>query len=179
MDKVILCLEKHNISIDHTISHYDTDKIGDVVNRDGKISVLIGIIVACSVCACLDSTPSQPLTTADKIAWYSYEEGMKIAEEQNKPVMIGVYANWCGWCRELDRVVYTDPDVIELADEFVCIKINDDERRDLAVKYNPSGGVPATVFLRADGTEIHRIRGYPGGGAEAFVREMMIALNKI
>ena len=137
-------------------------------------------LVACLISACIDSTsPSQPSadTQGTGITWYSYDEGMKIAQEQNKPMMIDVYTGWCKWCKELDRVIYSDTDVINLADEFVCIKINADKRRDLAAKYNPTGGVPAIVFLRSDGTEAHRIGGYPRGGSEAFVHEMMVALN--
>ena len=141
-------------------------------------------LVACLISACIDPTPpSQPSadTPGTGITWYSYDEGMKIAQEQNKPVMIDVYTDWCKYCKELDRVVYTDPDVINLADQFVCIKFNADKRRDLATKYNsptptnPRPGVPAIVFLRSDGTETYRT-GYKGG-AEAFVQDMMVALN--
>jgi thiol:disulfide interchange protein len=141
-------------------------------------SVVLVALVACLISACIDSTPpSQPSADAPGtgITWYSYDEGMKIAQEQNKPVMIDVYTDRCKWCKELDRVVYTDPDVINLADKFVCIKINADKRRDLAAKYNPAGGVPTIVFLRSDGTETHRT-GYKGG-ADAFVHDMMVALN--
>ncbi|MEA1866427.1 MAG: thioredoxin family protein [Euryarchaeota archaeon] len=66
-------------------------------------------------------------TPAKVITWYSYEEGMGIAGAQNKTVMIEVYAIWCEWCKEMDRVIYTDPDVIDLADQFVCIKIADSD----------------------------------------------------
>ena len=150
-------------------------------NRVILALVVLVALVACFMSACIDSTtpsqPSAPETPGTGITWYSYDEGMKIAQEQNKPVMLDVYTNRCPWCKELDRVVYADPDVINLADRFVCIKINADKRRDLAARYNPSGGVPTTVFLRSDGTESHRLGGYPRGGAEAFVQEMMVALN--
>ena len=116
-------------------------------------------------------------TPANVITWHSYEEGMEIAGAQNKPVMIEVYTVWCKWCKEMDRVIYTDPDVIDLADQFVCIKIDSDKRRDLAAIYNPTGGVPTVVFIRSDDTELHRIGGYPRGGAEAFIQEMVIALS--
>ena len=143
--------------------------------------MVLVVLVACLMSACIDSTsPSQPAaseTAGTGIMWYSYEEGMEIAGAQNKPMMIDVYTGWCKWCKELDRVIYSDTDVINLADEFVCIKINADKRHDLAAKYNPSGGVPVIVFLRSDGTEAHRLGGYPRGGAEAFVHEMMVALN--
>jgi len=142
-------------------------------------SVALVALVACLISACIGSAPPlQPSAEPGTgITWYSYEEGMKIAQEQNKPVMIDVYTGWCKWCKELDRVIYSDTDVINLADQFVCIKINADKRHDLAARYNPTGGVPVIVFLRSDGMEIHRLGGYPRGGAEAFVQEMMVALN--
>ncbi|MEA1870314.1 MAG: thioredoxin family protein [Euryarchaeota archaeon] len=148
-------------------------------------SVAIVALVACLISACIDSTPpSQPSAEPGTgITWYSYDEGMKIAQAQNKPVMIDIYTGWCKYCKELDRVVYTDPGVIDLADKFVCIKFNADKRRDLAAKYNsptptnPRPGVPAIVFLRSDGTEVYRT-GYKGG-AEAFVQDMMVALNNV
>jgi thiol-disulfide isomerase/thioredoxin len=118
-------------------------------------------------------------TPAKVITWHYYDEGMEIAGAQNKPVMIEVYTIWCTWCSEMDRVIYTDQDVIDLADQFVCIKIDADERRDLAARYNPRGGVPTTVFVRSDDTEVHRISGYPRGGAEAFIQEMLVALSNV
>ncbi|MEA3325486.1 MAG: thioredoxin family protein [Euryarchaeota archaeon] len=147
--------------------------------------IVLVALVACLMSACIDPTaPSQPSaseTPGAGITWYSYEEGMEIAQAQNKPVMIDIYTNWCKYCKELDRVVYTDSNVINLADKFVCIKFNADKRRDLAAKYNsptptnPRPGVPSIVFLKSDGTETHRT-GYKGG-AEPFVQDMMVALN--
>ncbi len=154
----------------------------DCMKMRGMLVLMVLVaLVACLISACIDPTPpSQPSaseTPETGIMWYSYDVGMKIAQEQNKPVMIDIYTGWCKYCKELDRVVYTDSDVVNLADKFVCIKINADKRHDLAAKYNPTGGVPTIVFLRSDGTETHRLGGYPRGGADAFVHEMMVALN--
>ena len=155
----------------------------DRMKKRGMLTLMVLVaLVACFMSACIDSTsPSQPSADTPGITWYSYDEGMEIAQEQNKLVMIDIYTDWCKYCKELDRVVYTDPDVINLADKFVCIKFNADKRRDLAAKYNaptptnPRPGVPAIVFLKSDGTETHRT-GYKGG-AEPFVQDMMVALN--
>ncbi|MEA1909011.1 MAG: thioredoxin family protein [Euryarchaeota archaeon] len=156
------------------------------MNRN-KIIVILLMLAISSVCGCIDPTTTDAPPATDGgtnaegtgIVWYSYEEGMGIAQEQNTPVMIDVYTNWCTWCKELDRVVYIDPDVIKLSDEFVCIKIDADQQRDLAAKYNPRGGVPVVIFLRADDTEVHRLAGYPRAGASAFAQEMMVALSKV
>ena len=156
------------------------------MNRTKTIFIML-MLATCSVCGCIDTTPTDAPPATDKgtgaegagIVWYSYDEGIEIAQELNKPVMIDIYTNWCTWCKELDRVVYPDPDVIELSDEFVCIKIDADQQRDLATKYNPRGGVPIVIFLRADDTEVHRLAGYPRAGASAFTQEMMVALSKV
>ncbi|RLG27628.1 hypothetical protein DRO03_11705, partial [Methanosarcinales archaeon] len=107
------------------------------MKKRGMFALMVLIaLVACLMSACIDPTPpSQPLaseTPGAGITWYSYDEGMEIAQAQNKPVMIDVYTGWCKWCKELDRVIYSDPDVVNLADKFVCIKINADNHRDLA-----------------------------------------------
>ena len=137
------------------------------------------LLIACISCACLDSTPSQPSTTDGMgdagIRWYSYEEGMQIAGEQNKPAMVDVYADRCIYCRKLDKETYSNSDVIELAKKFVCIKVNSDERGDIASKYRVYG-LPTILFLQANGAEIHRITGYQG--PKPFMREMMVALSK-
>lgn len=156
------------------------------VNRmkNGRtLTLLMLIVCACIAPACIDPTPSdsdvpQAGDGGAVITWHSYEEGMAIATEQEKPVMVDVYANWCKWCKELDKVIYTDPDVIKLSDRFVCVKINMDKEHALARKYNPQGGVPAVVFLGSDGTVVHSLGGYPRGGPDAFVQEMMVALGK-
>lgn len=162
------------------------DNNGDNVNKNKTIFILL-MLATCSVCGCIDPTPTDAPPATDGgtdaegagIVWYSYDEGMGIAQEQNKPVMIDVYTDWCTWCKELDRVVYPDHDVIKLSDEFVCIKIDADQQRDLAAKYNPRGGVPVVIFLRADDTEVHRLAGYPRAGASAFAQEMVVALGKV
>ena len=141
------------------------------------------MLVACGVCGCIDIAPTDAPQAAEGgadgggIVWYSYEDGMKIAQEQKKPVMIYVYTGWCGGCKKLNRVVYVDLDVIELSDDFVCIKIDADRHRDLAAKYNPRGYVPTIVFLRADDTVVHGFIGYKG--PDEFMKEMMVALSKV
>jgi len=136
------------------------------VSGDGRVTSLDALIILRAA-----------ETLSNVITWHSYDEGMgMIAGAQNKTAMINVYTSWCKWCQKMDRVIYTDPDVIDLADQFVCIQIDADYHRDLAARYNPRGGVPTIVFIRSNDTELHRISGYPQGGAEAFIREMRVAL---
>jgi thiol:disulfide interchange protein len=102
------------------------------------------------------------------IAWdYSYENGMAIARNQNKPVLMNFYTDWCGVCKRMDSGTFVDPAVVTEAQNYVAIKINAEQRTDLAqqynvsayptfviadgsgnVKYNDAGGFPASEFTR-------------------------------
>jgi len=107
------------------------------------------------------------------ILWQTYEAGMRIAGQERKPVMIDFMAEWCGWCKKLDREVYTHPQVLAMSQKFVSIKVDGDRRRDLVRKYAVDG-YPTIVFLDSQGRELHRVVGYPTAtnAAEAFLAEM-------
>jgi len=73
------------------------------------------------------------------------------ARDEQKPLLLSVFAPWSSACREMDRLCYDDG---EIADEinrwFVPIRVDADRRPDVADRYD-LGGLPSTVFLTADG----------------------------
>jgi len=114
-------------------------------------------------------------TMAGEIAWIeSYADGMKAAKKEKKPTMIDFYADWCGWCKKLDKDTYTDAAIIKAAEKFVCIKVDADKNRELLNKSNVSG-LPTIVFTDSQGKEIHRVVGYRPPAA--FAEEMKKALG--
>lgn len=63
---------------------------------------------------------------------YDYEEGMRIAREQNKPVILDFTGHGCVNCRELEAAVWTDDRVINmLQDDFVLISLYVDDKTPL------------------------------------------------
>lgn len=94
-----------------------------------------------------------------KIAWiYSEEEALRIAKEQNKPVLIDFYADWCTACVELDKYTFSDARVRELVSrEFVALKIDgtDDTDEVLALQ-NKYGvvGLPLVTVVSPDGRQL-------------------------
>lgn len=92
----------------------------------------------------------------------TYQEILEQAKQQNKIVMIDFITDWCKWCVETDRKVYTNPDVAAFAnDHQINWKIDAEkgEGPDLTKKYGVKG-FPTIVFTDADGVEIDRIYGY-------------------
>jgi len=97
--------------------------------------------------------------TPPSIAWCSYEDGKALAEREKKPMLVDCYAEWCGWCKKLDKEVFTDPEVINLCQQFVCIKVDVERRRDLSGAFRV-GSFPTAVVLDRSGREVYRIVGY-------------------
>lgn len=66
-------------------------------------------------------------------------------EKSDKPVVIDVFAPWCGPCQYMAPVF--EELSKEMGDQYKFAKINIDEERDLAVKYNVSS-IPTFIFLK-------------------------------
>jgi thiol:disulfide interchange protein len=125
------------------------------------------------------SQPSQAKTPdaakpapAGEIAWEpTYAQALDKAKAENKPVMMDLYADWCGPCRKLDSETWSDAKVRALATSFVCVKVNVDNDKATADKYG-ANAIPLVVFLKPDGAEDSRNMGFVGAG------EMLGFMNK-
>lgn len=93
------------------------------------------------------------------VAWETYSpERIEQAAEEGRPVMMDFYADWCIPCLELERVTFTDPDVIEASESFVRLKVDmtqyeSDRNRVLRERY-AIAGVPTILFLDGQGNEV-------------------------
>ena len=96
-----------------------------------------------------------------QIEWQSYEAGLARAKATKKPVCLVLFTTWCPHCTNYSHV-FEDAKVVERARDFVMIRLNADEEREVSARYQPDGGyVPRTFFLSADGVmdpEIHAPR---------------------
>jgi|GEM_PF-2235541 tetratricopeptide (TPR) repeat protein len=101
-----------------------------------------------------------PPAAAASIDWiYSYEDALKRAAKENKPVMAGFYTTWCTWCKKLDTVTYVDNDVAAASKDFVCLKVDTEKRRDVAYGYGVRT-LPTILFLDPAGRIIWKEFGY-------------------
>jgi thioredoxin-related protein/Tfp pilus assembly protein PilF len=92
----------------------------------------------------------------------TYAEVLAKAKAENKVLMIDFFTDWCKWCVELDKKVYTNSDVADFANSNqVNWKIDAEkgEGIELAKKFGISG-YPTVVFVNGNGEEIDRIVGY-------------------
>lgn len=109
-------------------------------------------------CARLAAKEQAPATTDDQaagITWsYDYQASLAQAKEQNKPLMVDVFATWCTPCQQMDEDVFSR-DVGEASREFVCVKVDGEKYPDLRDKLEVSN-YPTVLFLDPDEREISR-----------------------
>ena len=98
---------------------------------------------------------------AGQIDWQPYEGGLAKAKAEKKPVCLVLFTNWCPHCRNYSRI-FDDAKVVERSKGFVMIRLDADDRQDVATKFQPDGGyVPRTFFLSPEGVlaaDIHAPR---------------------
>ncbi|MFN7133555.1 MAG: DUF255 domain-containing protein, partial [Myxococcales bacterium] len=86
------------------------------------------------------------------ITWEEWgEAAFARARAEDKPVLLHIGAAWCHWCHVMDEGTYTHAAVAKLiAERFVPVRIDTDQRPDLNERYN-QGGWPSVAVLDADG----------------------------
>ncbi|MFH0771047.1 MAG: thioredoxin domain-containing protein [Candidatus Omnitrophota bacterium] len=135
----------------------------------GKAQKILSLLFGCALFLFLHSE-------AHAISWkYDLQSALNDAKKLQKPVMADFYTDWCGWCKKLDSDTYSDKKVSELADKFICVKVDGDKYRDLAAKYGVSG-YPTVIFFNSSGNVEGSIRGYEGPAD--FARDMNAILAK-
>jgi thioredoxin 1 len=90
------------------------------------------------------------------------KEAIGKAKKESKLVFFDAYASWCGPCRYMDSLVYTNKSVADFFNKhFVSIRVDMEkgEGPDLAKKYTSVDGYPSLVFLDGGGHVIKTILG--------------------
>ncbi len=97
---------------------------------------------------------------SDKIKWRSYDEGLALAKQEGKKVFIHFYADWCAYCKKMEKETLTNLAVIDsLNNDFIPVLVNSDKDRDLARDFYIRG-LPSTWFVSETGEKISSLPGY-------------------
>lgn len=71
----------------------------------------------------------QPDAEAGLVKWMTLSEAMEKVKTQPKPIIMDFYTDWCGWCKQMMRTTYANPDIAQyLNTNFYPVKFNAETR---------------------------------------------------
>lgn len=98
-----------------------------------------------------------------KINWKPYsKEAIADSVAHHKPMVIDFFAEWCPNCHELDRVVFSRPDIQAKLAQVTTLRMDVTDQDDPTVQKIAQDygieGVPTVIFLDSHGKEIDNSR---------------------
>lgn len=107
---------------------------------------------------------------------HGYQAGQAEALRQGKPMLVFFTASWCRFCHELAEESFTDPQVVQLSQGFVCVLVDADQERNVCEMFGVDR-FPTVQFLSPNGQPHQRLIGKKP--AHRLAMEMQSALQTL
>lgn len=119
---------------------------------------LKSVVLTCLCCLVAVNSAS---AESSQNEWLTdYQQALRIAREQQKPILLHFFATWCGPCRSMDRQVLHTADVKQiLGVDVIGVKIDSDKNPAIIKKFGV-GSLPSDVVIDPDGKVLYRSSGY-------------------
>jgi len=122
----------------------------------GLTLVLAGLVLAPIPARAAATTAA----AAGGLEWVdSHDTAVARAKKERKILLLDFYTDWCGWCKRLDKDVFSQDSFIKAANGVLGVKVNAERQPALAQRYKVSS-YPRLFFVDADGMTLEQVRGY-------------------
>ncbi len=105
-----------------------------------------------------------------------YGRGYAQAVSQHKPMLVFFTAPWCHFCHQMADEAFTHPQVVRLADRFVCILVDADREPEVCGQFEVTG-YPTIQFISPRGVPLDRMMGKKSG--RQLISAMQAALQNL
>jgi thioredoxin-related protein len=120
-----------------------------------RVRWLASQVAATGAILSLSSSPA--LCAGD---WYTnYEDAVKAARREGKPIFADFSTEWCPQCRRLERNTLTDQGIVQRLDGFIKVHIDAEKRQDLTERYQVKA-YPTLVTMDPSGNAVNKSIGY-------------------
>lgn len=101
--------------------------------------------------------------STEEVKWiYDFDQAKQAAKKASKYIFVDVFADWCSWCKVLDKEVYPSPDFVNFMKNYVPVKIDAEDKadgEDFAARYEVQT-LPTLIVTDSEGKLILRIAGF-------------------
>jgi thioredoxin-like negative regulator of GroEL len=144
-------------------------------------------VLALLASGCQSQAPSEPAAaTAESAAPHlakgrinfvdGYQAGYEQGVRENRPMLVFFTAGWCGFCHQMANDAFTDDQVVNLSERFLCILVDADAEPQVCQQFHVRG-YPTIQFLSPRGVPLNRVVGKQAG--HHLVMEMQAALQAV
>ena len=131
------------------------------ISRSG--SLVLALVAAVAIA-------SRPPTQADdhevsRLAWRkSYKQACEEASRRKRPILVKITASWCGPCRQMQQLTFTDERLRRrLRKDFVLLELDADENPDLMSGFHVEA-YPTTLVVSHELKVVSRMTGFKSAG---------------
>lgn len=119
-------------------------------------------LTACCCLLCLGPIASASSSFPEIFNEDEWQSTLKSAKDQNKLILVDLYTSWCGYCKKMDREVFSDEDFREeLALNYVAVKMNAESPYGYNfAQQNQVEGYPTFVVFDGTGITVGKVEGY-------------------
>ena len=105
-----------------------------------------------------------------------YRKGYDRALREGRPMLVFFTAQWCHFCHQMASDAFTNPQVVDLSQRFVCILVDADAEPQVCEQFGVRG-YPTIQFLTPRGVPLNRMVGKKPG--HQLMMAMQAALQNV